>query len=437
MADPSPPRSPDAPTSARLVLFASGDFACNLYWQSITLFLLYFYTEILLLSPAMASAIAMAGAVWDALADLVVGVLAQRAKSYKRFIAMGSAPLGLAFVALFVVPGFGALATALVALGTQIAFRTLYALVNVPYAAWSARISEESGDRATVAGLRMLFGAAAASLVALTMPRAAYATAAAGYAAIAAPLLWIVAMRSREVTPLPPSAPVPIRVYLAVLGRNRAFVTLNLAAAMTGIAAAVVNQSVLYYFNHVVAAPAAGRGALALMGIAGAACIPVWMLISRRIGPRTTWFVASVSGIGSLGSYMLLGDKIGEMQALLIVLQIVFSGLNLAFWAMLPDTVEYGEAQSGVRVEALAFGVSAFLQKIALAGAAAAMGVVYTRIGYVPGQVQAESTDAGIRATMLGAPAMGLAAAALVMLANPLRRGVHVRLVAALRQRRA
>jgi GPH family glycoside/pentoside/hexuronide:cation symporter len=436
MPAPSPPLSSGVRIPPGLVLFASGDFACNLYWQSITLFLLYFYTEILLLAPAMAGAIATAGAVWDALADLAVGVLAQRAKSYKRFIAVGSAPLGLAFVAMFAVPGGGALATALVALGAQVAFRTLYALVNVPYAAWSARISEDSRDRATVAGLRMLFGAAAASLVALTMAHTGYAAAAAGYAAIAVPLLWMIAVRSREVAP-PPPEPVPIRTCLAVLARNRAFMTLNLAMAMAGIAAAILSQSVLYYFDHVLAAPAAGRGALAMMGIAGAACIPMWMLISGQTGPRATWFVASASGIGLLGMYMLLGNNVGETQALLVGLQIMFSGLNFAFWAMLPDTVEYGEVQSGVRVEALAFGVSAFLQKIALAGAAAAMGVAYTRIGYMPGRAQAEATDAGIRAMMLGAPAFGLAVAALVMLANPLRRGVHARLVAALRQRRA
>ncbi|WP_375419608.1 MFS transporter [uncultured Sphingomonas sp.] len=422
---------------SRLVLFAAGDFACNLYWQSISLFLFFFYTDVLLLPPALAGAIAMVGAIWDALADLAVGIVAQRAKSYRRFVAGGSVPLGLAFVALFVVPGFGVTATALLALVAQIVFRTLYALVNVPYAAWSARISADSRDRSHIAGLRMLFGAAAASFVALTMPRAGHVIAAAGYAAVAVPLLWFVATRSREVTPPPPPAPVPIRAYLAVLGRNRAFVTLNLAMAVAGIAAAIVNQSVLYYFDHVVAAPAAGRAVLATMGVAGAACIPVWMLISRRTGPRATWFVASVIGVASLSSYVRAGDAISETQALLVALQIVFSGMNLAFWAMLPDTVEYGEVQSGVRVEALAFGVSAFVQKIALAGAAAAMGVVYTRIGYQPGTVQTDVAAAGIRAMMLGAPAIGLTIAALVMLANPLRRGVHARLVAALTQRRA
>jgi len=36
-----------APARARLLLFAFGDFAFNLYWQSIMLFLLFYYTEAL------------------------------------------------------------------------------------------------------------------------------------------------------------------------------------------------------------------------------------------------------------------------------------------------------------------------------------------------------------------------------------------------------
>lgn len=438
MAGASRSASPDGRDPAGLALFASGDFACNLYWQSITLFLLYFYTEVLRLPPALAGAIAMAGAVWGALADLAIGAVAQRASSYRRFVSIGTAPLGFAFVALFAVPGFGGMATAAVALATQIVFRTLYALVNVPYAAWSARISEDSRDRATIAGLRMLFGAAAASLVALTMPQAGHMITAGGYAAVAVPLLWVVAARSREVTPPSLPAPVPIRACLSSLGRNRAFVTLNLSMAIAGIAAAIVNQSVLYYFDHVAAAPVAGRATLAMMGVAGAACIPIWMLVSRWAGARASWFVASAGGLASLAAFWLAGaGSAGTAQLLLVGLQIMFSGLNFAFWAMLPDTVEFGEAKTGVRVDALAFGVSAFVQKIALAGAAIAFGMVYSQIGYMPGEGQSVATSGGMRALMLGAPTVGLASAALVMFANPLRRGVHARLVEALRQRRA
>ena len=60
--------------------------------------------------------------------------------------------------------GGWAVASVLVA---HLLFRTAYAGVNVPYLAMTARISPDAGDRAFVAGMRMLFGTAAAVVVAL------------------------------------------------------------------------------------------------------------------------------------------------------------------------------------------------------------------------------------------------------------------------------
>lgn len=425
-----------SPTSlSRLTLFAAGDFACNLYWQSVTLFLLFFYTDVLLLPAATAGLVAMLGALWDGIADMTVGMVAQRARSYRRFVIGGSLPLGIAFVALFALSEWRGTGLALAALAAQMVFRTLYALVNVPYAAWSTRISDDSGDRAVVAGLRMLFGTAAATLVALTMPRLGYAPAAAIYAVVAVPLLVLVAARSREVSPLPTAQRIRIGTYLATLVRNRAFVTLNLAMAMAGIAAAVVNQSVLHYFDHVVRRSASGPGSLALMGIVGAACVPLWMVLTRRFGARAIWLTATAIGLSAVAIYTASAGGTVPTQVLLVTLQIAFTALNLGFWAMLPDTVDYGEATAGIRAEAVAFGVAALVQKIALAIAAGVIGLAYHRIGYIPGPRQPAETVAGIRLTMLVGAAVGMSGSALAMLANPLRRGVHGRVLASLRQR--
>jgi hypothetical protein len=59
IADLSYPRGVTSPLplKPRLLLFAFGDFAFNLYWQSIMLFLLFYYTEALGLPVTTAAAI--------------------------------------------------------------------------------------------------------------------------------------------------------------------------------------------------------------------------------------------------------------------------------------------------------------------------------------------------------------------------------------------
>ena len=158
----------------RLLLFAFGDFAFNLYWQSVMLFLLFYYTDALAIPIAVAATTYMVASVWDGIANFAAGVLVDRRHGSLRYgpiLTAGGIPLGLTFILIYMPPlGNGALMVACV-LGAHLLFRTAYAAVNVPYLAMTARISADPQDRAFVAGMRMLFGTAAAVVVALcTVP---------------------------------------------------------------------------------------------------------------------------------------------------------------------------------------------------------------------------------------------------------------------------
>ena len=157
------PAGPAKPSLGRITLFASGDFACNLYWQSLSFFLLFFYTDALRLSPAVAGLVLLIGSVWDGIADLLVGIHAERSRrDYRWFLSAGAVPLGLGFVLLYVAPPLEGAALVVTVLTMHLLFRALYAFVNIPYSAMTARITGDSGQRALISGLRMLFGTAAA-----------------------------------------------------------------------------------------------------------------------------------------------------------------------------------------------------------------------------------------------------------------------------------
>ena len=66
------------PSKPRLLLFAFGDFAFNLYWQSIMLFLLFYYTDAIGLPIAIAATTYMVASVWDGIANFTAGVLIDR-----------------------------------------------------------------------------------------------------------------------------------------------------------------------------------------------------------------------------------------------------------------------------------------------------------------------------------------------------------------------
>lgn len=419
-----PSAQADAGTGA-LILFGAGDFAFNLYWQAIGFFLLFFYIDALALPPSVAGTVFMLGAVWDGIADFVAGAAAERmGASYRRLIGWGSIPLGLAFAATFAVPG-----TAAGALAVQVVFRTLYAFTNIPYAAWTTRLTSTSRERSLLAGLRMGFGSLAAILVAAGMPRlvasmGGYGGAASVLALAATPLLAVMALRVPEpMQGVATAGQAPILPALSLLARNRAFVTVNLATAAAGAAVALTSQSVLYFFRYVLGAASDGPNALAGMAAVGLIAIPLWTVLARRRGARLAWLAAGVVALlGTVCFAAIPSPGRGATAAYLLLMQCAFAGFSLASWTLLPDTVEWGEARTGHRVEALAFGTFAMVQKVALAGAGFAIGTLYQASGFVAGAAQGMNSLATIRWLMLTGPALLVAAMLAAVIAIPLRR---------------
>ena len=439
------------PSRGRLLLFAFGDFAFNLFWQSVMLFLLFYYTDALSLPMAIAATIFTVATIWDGAANFAAGVLLDRRQPkqiHGAMLMVGAVPLALAFVLVYLPPladGFWGIATVFVG---HLLFRTAYAAVNLPYLAMSARISSDSRDRAFVAGTRMLFGTIAAVAVALGTvpvgewltgrrdPAEAFLGAAMLFAVIGALILLLVGRTYRETMAPVHRKPIAVRAALLSLASNRAFVTLNLAMMAMIVAITILNKSVLYYFKYLIGDPEAGQLALASMGLVSAVAVPLWMLVSRVVGLRVLWFLAAGLGIAGL---LLFGaidiHRAGVMQLFLVGMQTIIVGLNFVFWAMLPNTIEFGERQTGLHVEGAVFGLAALLQRVAIGIAIAILGWSFASAGYVANVEQSASTLSAMRQTVALWPVLFLTLSCVAMLRNPLGKGAHRRILRDLEQR--
>jgi GPH family glycoside/pentoside/hexuronide:cation symporter len=89
---------------------------------------------------------------------------------------------------------------------------------------------------------------------------------------------------------------------------------------------------------------------------------------------------------------------------------------------MLPNTIEYGERETGLHVEGAVFGVAALLQRIAIGIATAILGWTYASSGYVANVQQSAEMLASMRTTVAFVPLLFLALSSVAMLFNPLGR---------------
>ena len=426
------------PTKARLLLFAFGDFAFNLYWQSVMLFLLFYYTDALELPMKVAATAYMVASVWDGIASFIVGVLVDRhrsARGYGTVLTVGAIPLSLSFILAYLPPSSSSWLGIGLVFGGHLLFRTAYAAINVPYLAMSARISSDERDRALVAGLRMLFGTAAAVLVALaTVPLGQWLTGSSAaesflgsailFAILGAMILLLVGATFREAAKVERPYPSDVMTALRSLVRNRAFVMLNAGMMAMIVAITVLNKSVLYYFKYLLNDPEAGQLALASMGVVSGIAIPLWILLGRVVGLRALWLFAAGAGMVGLAIFAAVDIRgATSMQLFLVAMQVLIVGLNFAFWGMLPNVIEYGERETGIHVEGTVFGMAALLQRVAIGIATAILGWSFASAGYVPNVQQGADTLAGMRATVALAPLLFLGLSCVAMLANPLGRG--------------
>lgn len=444
---------PNRLSLARKLGFTVGDYACNLYWQSLSLFLLFFYTDVVGLSATTAGLIYMIASIWDGAIDPVMGAIADRTRSrfgrYRPYLIFGAVPLAACFALLYYNPPLTGTALVLWLLAAHILFRTSYTVLSIPLTALNARVTSSSNERATLAGLRMIFATLAGLTIAsCTQPLVAsfggagdqgFLLAAALFGLIATvifPLVFL-AVREPEFNDVE-QAPARMREYWSAIRANRAFWIVMITVTCAVICTTAMGKSVLYYYKYYLQDEGGSRLAMSVVAASGLIIIPLWMLLTRMIGKRLAWFVASTLGLLGLVYFALTDIRSSTaMTAFLVYMHIGTLGLLMTFWSMLPDTVEYGEWRSGVRAEAFIFGFGQFSLKVALGVGAGLFGVALDLVGYVPNAPQTDSTLAGMKHIMLVLPAAGLTFGFIAMLFYPLKRGVHENIVEQLASRKA
>ena len=118
--------------------YGLGDFACNLIWQVISLYLLYFYTDVVHLGAKSIAVMFMICRVSDAITDVLVGFAIDKTKTRwgksRPWFLFGAVPFAVAAFLAFSVPDISPDGKLLYAYATYIFLSFMYTVVNIPLA---------------------------------------------------------------------------------------------------------------------------------------------------------------------------------------------------------------------------------------------------------------------------------------------------------------
>jgi glycoside/pentoside/hexuronide:cation symporter, GPH family len=431
-------------------LAAYGALALPLAFLTLPFYVLVpaFYAEAMALPIAAVGQALLAARVCDAVADPLIGALADR--TGRRFgrrrswLAVTTPLVVLAAWQIFAPPPGAGIAHVV---AWSIVLSVSWSALQIPYTAWGAELSRSYAGRNRVTAWREGF-TVVGTLAALVIPALLPMFGRPGQGAVLHAFALIVAIGLPGAVVLALSAvpePVPRstvrlgwREAIGFMLGNRPFLRLLAAYAVNGLANGLPATLFLFFVQRKLAAPEAAGPLLVLYFVCGVAGVPFWLALARRTSKHRAWCLGMILACLGFVAAPWLGP--GDVAAFTGV--VVVTGLALGADVILPasiqaDVIDVDTAASGEERAGLYLSIWALATKLALAGAVGIAFPILGRAGFDPA---AGLTSPGGLATLgllyAGLPVVLKLAAVAIVWSFPLDADAHADLRRTIEARR-
>ena len=434
----------------KLIGYGIGDFGLNIYWKTLSLYLLYFYTTVIGLDPRIAGSIFFIGMCWDAISDPIMASLSERVNTrfgtYRPFLLFGSVFLALAFSLLFWKPPFDGTLLILTLVTICIIFRTAYTIVAIPYAALASRLTYDSVERSDYSGARMFFAFLSLLMVSMFFPELkdffstqsesetqGFMQVAFLGGIIASLALFTCFLNTKEI-PLPTNTVQSEKVWAGIYKNvvNNKSLQILLFVILLNSAASICLGTTLVFFIEANASNFASESVvLTSYAIGTLIFIPIWTFIIHILGRKKVWvFLVIAHLLIGLHLYVFSSVILVGIPVQIILFGCLGGGFSVIFWAFIPDCVEFGQRDSGYRSEAGVFGSVMITQKLSGAFMVLIVGFVLESFG-LSGKSGTDFIASAEKLTIFLAlcPALLLALTIPPVLLLPLGRKAHSSLI--------
>ena len=389
-------------------------FGHSITITTVNMFIAWFYTDFVGLPAAFAGAIFLFGRIIDALTDPMMGAIVDRTKSkigkcLPWFFRMGL-PLGIATVLNFTVPDTSmAGKMAYCAVMYTLTYSFINTAVAVPLASLISRMTRNPGSLKSLSGLLPMVNMAGSLLGAIVqiplitafgfnMRAFIYVYSIYSGIGVICMLLGAKNVKERVVTiKMEKVEKVQekrnLKKELGLLVTNKYWLLMVFSIVMF-FTSQGLGANMIYLYAHVM-------GDANLNGIFGMANllpmiigIPIFITIAKRIRNRRL-VIAVSTFIAALLFFLHSIDPVPVARNLIIVTIRSFALVPFItlMYAMLVETIEYGEWKHGVRTEGLAFSAVSFAQKIGQA-ATQAIGLFIMSIAGFDGTLAVQTPSA-------------------------------------------
>ncbi len=393
--------------------FGCGDLASNIIYSAMSTFLLFYYTDVIGVSAASVGAIMLVSRILDGVVDLIVGVLIDRTKSpygkARPWILRMMLPYAIGAALLFSVPTSWGDTGKLVYIfiSYNLVLGIIFTAINLPYATLNALITQDQYERSVLNIFRMILATVGTlTITTFTLPivkffgndaRAwTYTFAIFGLVSIIFFMITFLGTRERvgNANANTPKENIPVKVGITALFKNKYWLMITVSIVLLYISMGISGGATVYYAKSILG----NEGYVSQLSMATTVSQIICMFLVaglvKKYGKRNVLIGGAV--IVALGYVftVIAGDSLQLILISNIIKGIGLAGMGACMFAMVSDTIEYGEWKSGVRTEGLINSATSFGQKVGNGLSAAIFGGILAIGGYVGGS--ATQTDSAI-----------------------------------------
>lgn len=453
------------PLSLKVKLaYGTGELAASIPASIAAFFMLYFFSTVAGLSPALAGGVFLIGRIWDGFNDPLIGWLSDRTHSSlgRRYpwMLLGVLPLAILFALLWIVPPLASesglfIYYVCISLGLSAAMTA----VQLPFTALAAELSEDYDERTSLMGTKSAFslagsilGMGLSQLIFAYWPNPETSYLLLGVLSGCISILsigicvlgtyrryWQIQQYRRLGATVPrPTANSPMAQLRGIL-INPIFRTILGLYLCAWVGVQITAAMLPYFVDAWMRLPEIHFAQMAL-AVQSTAIVAIlgWNWLGKRHDKRTIFLAgAPLAALSLLGLILVQPEQIGFMYILGFFAGIGIATLYMVPFAMLPDVIDLDELTTGQRREGLYFSAVVFLQKLGLAIALFMSGQIIDWTGFTANvETQPDQALWAIRLLIGPIPAMMILGSLVFALYYPISRQRHRQVLLQLQQRR-
>lgn len=362
--------------------YGCGDLGCNIIYSAMSSFLLFYYTDYVHVSAGVIGTIMLLSRVFDGITDLIMGIIVDRTKSRfgkcRPWILRMAIPFALAGILLFTVPSdLGNTAKfAYIFITYNLVSSVIYTAINVPYATLNSLITQDQYERSVLSIFRMILATTGTLIITnLTLPLveffgnnlSAWTKTFAVFGILAVIVFMITFTGTKErVVPAKDTKQekVPFVKGIGLLFQNKYWIMITITLVFIFINYSLNGGAAVYYAKNILHNSDMVGTMNLVANLVQIGVMFFTAFIIKKIGKRNMLIIGAVIyGLG-FAMFGFVGTNMTGIVIACVLKGVGNAGISSCMFAIVSDTIEYGEWKTGYRTEGLINSASSFGFKV-------------------------------------------------------------------------